>query len=75
MLLIISIIYLFKFQNLNKRLTSNEKITDFSEIFFITNEKAEKKLNGHIIYSKIKDQYIFIFGLLFDLIIFILSFF
>lgn len=73
MLLIISIIYLFKFQKLNRRLTSNEKLTDFSEVFFITNEKAETQLNGHIIYNKIKDRNIFIFGLLIDLII--LSFF
>lgn len=69
MAILFLLIYFYKFNLLNKRLTLGEKVNDLNEIFFITNGKATKKLNGYLISSKIKDIYIFIVSILIDVLI------
>lgn len=69
MTILFLLIYLYKFNLLNKRLTLGEKVNDLNEIFFITNGKATKKLNGYLVSNKVKDIYIFIVSILIDILI------
>lgn len=69
MAILFLLIYFYKFNLLNKRLTLGEKVNDLNEIFFITNGKATKKLNGYLVSNKIKDIYIFIVSILIDVLI------
>lgn len=69
MTILFLLIYLYKFNLLNKRLTLGEKVNDLNEIFFITNGKATKKLNGYLVSNKVKDIYIFVASILIDILI------
>ena len=69
MAILFLLIYFYKFNLLNKRLSLGEKVNDLNEIFFITNGKATKKLNGYLVSNKIKDIYIFIVSILIDVLI------
>jgi hypothetical protein len=67
------IMFFYKFHLLNRRLTLGEKVNNLNEIFFITNGKATKKLNGYLISSKIKDIHIFIVFILIDIFLVFLT--
>lgn len=74
MSIIFIFIYLYKFYSFKKRIDVGNKVTDFNQVFFISNGDADKKLEGYLITKNIKDINLFYFCLCIDIIVLFLYF-